>query len=679
MPPFSSSSSSPLNVLLLVLFLLSVLVVITSYAFDPYKSLELPRTATAEEIRKAYKTLALKYHPDRHKSQDQSDRDRTEQKFIEISKAYDILKDEEKRKQYDLFGSTEDGDIEDQGGDGDAFPRGRDREGGFRSFFDPDTGTHHFTFFSHQSGEPGNGHAHPDMNFDPFDLFREIFGEGQDLFGDSSHDHHYHHHNHGEHHDHHHHHQHFHDHHGHPDDHYHRESAFPDVEMLFPSLSLQDYQALIKHKHWPQSHHTNIIFLDTNTMGCGECQSLYNMVFHAAQKMQQLSLLRMVHFSSVVIDHMSWLPPGVNSVPSVICIASNGDLVHYTIPHYTVEDLVAYAHNCALHGASHTIRYTRHLPEIQPGAVHMIYSQEDADTFVRTLPFYTSAANIQSPRSRQFIRMINAEMAAVIFSSKPLPTPVEHMLAHHFRYFIRFGHAYVSGDNHWALRVSKLSSTRKLPAMAISYDDVQKDGDTHTALATSSWFVSLDKETLLDLFLEQTVHFKLPVLRTKEQLTDYCSSAIDCIIYSHPAIDKAISQGDTKGIDPNEMERSMRHMKTLRRLADEGADLLIDDSGIPMMQTRYAIIHNFGKWRKYLNRLFKAKLIPSSHLLLRFKGSGEHVGIYPRATISDKYVRGWLEQAASEYYRIKMEDLPAPSGSGDGFFETIFDFFRDLL
>lgn len=415
------------------------------------------------------------------------------------------------------------------------------------------------------------------------------------------------------------------------------------------------------------------------------------MVFHAAQKMQQLSLLRMVHFSSVVIDHMSWLPPGVNSVPSVICIASNGDLVHYTIPHYTVEDLVAYAHNCALHDASHIIKYTRHLPEIQSGAVHMIYSQEDADMFVQTLPFHTSSANSQSPQSRQFIRMINAEMAAVIFSSKPLPTSIEHMLAHHFRYFIRFGHVYVRDDNHWTFRASnrkwKLRSTQKLPAMAISYDDVQKDDNAHAALDTSSWFVSLDKETLLDLFLKQTVHFKLPVLRTKEQLSDYCSSAIDCIIYSHPVIDKAISQGDTKGIAPNEMEQSMKHMKMLRLLAEEEADLLVDDSDIPMMQTRYAIIHNFGKWRKYLNRLFKAKLIPSSHLLLRFKGSGEHVGIYPRATITDKYVRRWLRQAPpldTEYYRIRMEDLPAPSdtvkssGSG-GFFETMFDFFRDLL
>lgn len=89
MPSFSSPSSLPSLVLLLLL--LSVLAVITSvYAFDPYKSLELPRTATAEEIKKAYKTLALKHHPDRHKSQDQSDRDRAEQKFIEISKAYDM-------------------------------------------------------------------------------------------------------------------------------------------------------------------------------------------------------------------------------------------------------------------------------------------------------------------------------------------------------------------------------------------------------------------------------------------------------------------------------------------------------------------------------------------------------------------------------------------------------------
>jgi len=66
---------------------------------DYYEILGVGRSATPEEIRKAFRTLALKHHPDRNPG----DKD-AEQKFKQISQAYDVLSDEEKRKQYDRFG-----------------------------------------------------------------------------------------------------------------------------------------------------------------------------------------------------------------------------------------------------------------------------------------------------------------------------------------------------------------------------------------------------------------------------------------------------------------------------------------------------------------------------------------------------------------------------------------------
>jgi len=65
---------------------------------DYYEVLGVPRQATKEEIRKAYRKLALKYHPDRNKEPEASD------KFKEISEAYAILSDDQKRTQYDQFG-----------------------------------------------------------------------------------------------------------------------------------------------------------------------------------------------------------------------------------------------------------------------------------------------------------------------------------------------------------------------------------------------------------------------------------------------------------------------------------------------------------------------------------------------------------------------------------------------
>ena len=68
---------------------------------NPYEILDIPRNASAEEIKKAYRKLAHKYHPDK-KGGD-------EIKFKEINEAYQILSNPHKRQQYDQFGRTFEG------------------------------------------------------------------------------------------------------------------------------------------------------------------------------------------------------------------------------------------------------------------------------------------------------------------------------------------------------------------------------------------------------------------------------------------------------------------------------------------------------------------------------------------------------------------------------------------
>ena len=67
---------------------------------DYYKILGVQKNASEEEIKKAYRKLAMKYHPDHTKG----DKD-AEEKFKKISEAYAVLSDKEKRKEYDTFGS----------------------------------------------------------------------------------------------------------------------------------------------------------------------------------------------------------------------------------------------------------------------------------------------------------------------------------------------------------------------------------------------------------------------------------------------------------------------------------------------------------------------------------------------------------------------------------------------
>jgi curved DNA-binding protein len=92
---------------------------------DYYDVLGVSKTATADEIRKAHRKLALKYHPDRNRDNKQA-----EPKFKEIQEAYDVLGDAEKRKQYDQFGHA--GVGAGAGPNGDPFAAFRRGQGGGR-------------------------------------------------------------------------------------------------------------------------------------------------------------------------------------------------------------------------------------------------------------------------------------------------------------------------------------------------------------------------------------------------------------------------------------------------------------------------------------------------------------------------------------------------------------------
>jgi curved DNA-binding protein len=117
---------------------------------DYYKSLGVSKEASEGDIKKAYRKLALKYHPD-HASGDKA----KEEKFKEISEAYAVLSDAEKRKKYDTYGSEgfqqhfsqEDifrgSNIEDIlkefGFGGSSFSRGGRMGGGKRFSFNPES------------------------------------------------------------------------------------------------------------------------------------------------------------------------------------------------------------------------------------------------------------------------------------------------------------------------------------------------------------------------------------------------------------------------------------------------------------------------------------------------------------------------------------------------------------
>jgi curved DNA-binding protein len=72
-------------------------------AEDYYQILGVDKKASADEIKKAYRKLAIKWHPDKNPNNKKA----SEEKFKKISEAYAVLSDTEKRQQYDQFGSAD--------------------------------------------------------------------------------------------------------------------------------------------------------------------------------------------------------------------------------------------------------------------------------------------------------------------------------------------------------------------------------------------------------------------------------------------------------------------------------------------------------------------------------------------------------------------------------------------
>ncbi len=115
---------------------------------DLYSILGISRQANADEIKKAYRKLALKYHPDKNPGDKVA-----EEKFKEATEAYDVLSDAKKKQMYDQFGHT--------GGQQNAGPN--PFRGGFEGFgagagFDPraqDVFSDFFGEFFGQDTQPG--------------------------------------------------------------------------------------------------------------------------------------------------------------------------------------------------------------------------------------------------------------------------------------------------------------------------------------------------------------------------------------------------------------------------------------------------------------------------------------------------------------------------------------------
>ncbi|KAI0701901.1 hypothetical protein C8T65DRAFT_656088 [Cerioporus squamosus] len=136
---------------------------------DYYKLLGVSRDASDDEIKKAYKKMALKWHPDRNAGSEDAAK-----KFKEISEAFEVLSDKQKRTIYDQFG-------EEGLKGGGVPPQGAGGPGGFSSFGGFPGGGQTFTFTTGPGGSFSSGGGGGRSGFSPTDpnkIFEQIFGMG---------------------------------------------------------------------------------------------------------------------------------------------------------------------------------------------------------------------------------------------------------------------------------------------------------------------------------------------------------------------------------------------------------------------------------------------------------------------------------------------------------------------
>lgn len=137
---------------------------------NPYETLGVNKDATDVEIKKAYRKMAQKHHPDKHKGEKGA-----EDKFKEINHAYEVLKDPNKRANYDRFGSAK-GPQGFPGGAG--APGGEDFGANFQDFFG-DVFSDIFSGGARQRRGPRRG---PDLRYDLEIEFNEAaFGTEKEL------------------------------------------------------------------------------------------------------------------------------------------------------------------------------------------------------------------------------------------------------------------------------------------------------------------------------------------------------------------------------------------------------------------------------------------------------------------------------------------------------------------
>ena len=145
---------------------------------DPYQILGVPHEATPDQIKKAYRKMALKHHPDKQSNASEEDRAKAGPIFVKISNAYELLSDDKERRYYDM-------QQQGRAGGGSSSPKKKNsRNSGFPSQTTYTTTSSSPSYTRSSTSKPSShsystndDHHFPHNFHDPFSVFEEVFRE----------------------------------------------------------------------------------------------------------------------------------------------------------------------------------------------------------------------------------------------------------------------------------------------------------------------------------------------------------------------------------------------------------------------------------------------------------------------------------------------------------------------
>lgn len=574
-----------------VLFLCIIFIILYSFIIDfvycrssnYYEILGVPKTATKEEIKQAYRKLALKYHPDR--APNESKKNEYNQKYTEIAEAYETLSNKSKRRQYDASGYNKNFQQDHAG-------------------FNQNYGFKQRNGFDNNQENPNFGF---NFQFNPFSGHNTFFESAFDFMNSFN---------------------------GFGFENAHHEHS-SQVDTKLPSISLEEFEDVIDIKS-PLSHILHIVYIYRNERVFKKIKAHITVLNSVWNKLENEISIDIIRMSRLNLQRYESLPNGVrNKIPAIIAVF-NGEIRSFEKSILTSESLLEFINsilNSYLKSTQSIIGYSdsksifrgisgtwkdfqmKSSMNSDYGAYNIlkISTPSDLNSFLNF--------NSHSALKNETFSFFYPQLVTILISKNDV-TEVSKFIAFKFRHFTRFSHITVDTPNHWILQreihigLSKERlSLSKLPTLIIYNTQNKKHYILHSA--TKNKIYTTMKRLVPSDYLP-FVH-----LRDRSSLIDYCHTRdnnneryFNCFVYTHPTLQEIENEVSLSKEKINQVKEEIENTRSKMKQFSRDKDV------------KFAIASNYKDLIQFFGLQTKGSF------MIAFSSELDRVAIYDSKSIS---------------------------------------------